>query len=281
MDIIQALDGGFSFTTKTIKFMQDSIKKAIEFLTLFAGSSPVILEGVINTGGVVSSGVIIYQGEPIPFVGGSFNATVIIYENIENAAYNEDIDNDGNKDLKPAYIKRYAKCGVGGVASFPFADLKRIGDLVPATATEVADDNNTGKFFDIKTLLTRTPSETKRGLVRAANTTEIKQGVRDDLYLSVKQAKQLGIVPLYRGTQNIGDIDQTDFLETITFPSVGTSNYMVLYSVQSLGSNWNSDNDITSVVDQSSKTYTSFKIAFREFTNGVQNLRVDYVIYAL
>lgn len=194
MDKIVAQNGGFPATTGTWNFLTKSIADAIKLLSLAVSKAPVVLDGVVKTDNVVSDGAIIYDGEVYPFVGGAYNSTVIIFENVSLVPYNEDVNNDNQKDLKTGYVRRYAKCGVGGVASFAFTDLKRIGDLVPATASEVADDNNTGKFFDMKTLLTRTPSKTKRALVRAATDNEINNGTKDDVYVSAKSLKENDII---------------------------------------------------------------------------------------
>ncbi len=128
MDLMRLQDGGYPFTIESIEFMQNAYKKALENLSLVAGRN-VIIDGVEIDGADVSDGVIIYNGEVLPFVGGVHSATVIIYEAIEQVEYNEDADSDGNLDLKEAHVQRFAKCGVGGVTNFPFTDLKRVRSL--------------------------------------------------------------------------------------------------------------------------------------------------------
>lgn len=128
MDLMRLQDGGYPFTIESIEFMQNAYKKALEKLSLVAGRN-VIIDGVEIDGADVTDGVIIYNGEILPFIGGVHSATVIIYEAIEQVEYNEDADGDGNLDLKEAHVQRFAKCGVGGVANFPFTDLKRVRSL--------------------------------------------------------------------------------------------------------------------------------------------------------
>ncbi len=122
-------DGGYPFEIESLEFMQNAYKKALENISLIAGSGPVIIQGVNVNGTSVSDGVIIYNKEVLPFIGGTLSANVIIYETIEQVEYNEDLDNDGNLDMKEAHVQRFAKCGVGGVLNFPFAQLKRVRNL--------------------------------------------------------------------------------------------------------------------------------------------------------
>lgn len=77
------------------------------------------------------------------------------------------------------------------------------------------------------------------------------------------------------GSQNIGDI-QADTPFTITFPSVKTSDYVVLSSVEGRSTDVNDDNDISYVIYD--KRPTSFKMYFREYHNNVQSLRVRYML---
>jgi microcystin-dependent protein len=128
MDRVELYSGGFPVTTTTFNFLQEAYGKAISALTALGGET-FILEGVQVVGGNVTDGTIVYNGEYLPFVGGSFNNTVGIYEDVEEVAYNQDNDNDGNLDLKRAYVKRYAKCGTDGLESFNFNLLKRFTPL--------------------------------------------------------------------------------------------------------------------------------------------------------
>jgi len=78
------------------------------------------------------------------------------------------------------------------------------------------------------------------------------------------------------GTEFIGDINPSDMSKTITFLTVGTSNYLVTGSLRSIGSVWDSDNDVLWMVR--TKTATSFTLLFREISNSTQSLYFDYVL---
>ena len=81
---------------------------------------------------------------------------------------------------------------------------------------------------------------------------------------------------LRKGTFTVGDVVGSDNLKTISFPSVGTTNYMVSGSLVSKSSNYNTDNDVTWMVRE--KTATSFKLCLREVSGQIQNLDFDYVL---
>ncbi|MEM0941955.1 MAG: hypothetical protein AAGI25_19515 [Bacteroidota bacterium] len=95
-------------------------------------------------------------------------------------------------------------------------------------------------------------------------------------------AAQLGF--LYVGSYFIGDIGELsspntsgdDEFVTVSFPSVETSSYIVLGSLEGESTDKNDDNDITYVVYD--KTPTSFKMYFREYSNNGQNLRFRYML---
>lgn len=130
MDITKYFTGGFPLTNERLEFMQDAQNKAISQLTRLAGTGKLIIEGVEVSGGNVSSGVIIIDGEIIAFEGGAFNARVAVFETEGEVPYNEDIDQDGNLDRKPADIIRVARCAAsGGIESFNFDDLVRVPNL--------------------------------------------------------------------------------------------------------------------------------------------------------
>ncbi|MDC9722351.1 MAG: hypothetical protein PSN34_06210 [Urechidicola sp.] len=126
MDHIILQSGGFPLTTKSIQFLHSAHESAIKALTSFGGTT-YILNGVEDTAGTISAGFIVYQGEVLPFDESAAHATVSIIETIEQIPYNEDLNVDGNLDLKDGYVTRKAICGAGlanSVLEFPFTDLK-------------------------------------------------------------------------------------------------------------------------------------------------------------
>jgi hypothetical protein len=143
---------GFPGTNKTLRFIQDAFREPLGALAQMAGEKTIIT-GVVAEGKGVSNGFITYQGEIIPFQGGTIATTVTIIEEFENADYNIDVNDDTILDSLPAYRTIYAMCGTGGIDIFNFSELtplKTIKELssfkLPANividANYVHTDNN-------------------------------------------------------------------------------------------------------------------------------------------
>jgi uncharacterized protein YukJ len=116
---------GFPGTNKTLRFIQDAFKEPLGALAQMAGEKTIIT-GVVTAGNEVSNGFITYQGEIIPFQGGTIADTVTIIEEFENANYNIDANDDTILDSLPAYRTIYAMCGTGGIDIFNFSELTRL-----------------------------------------------------------------------------------------------------------------------------------------------------------
>lgn len=134
MDIIRLFGGGFPLTIERLQFLQETYGKAISQLTRLAGNGKIIIDGtVLNdsaTPTTVTDGVIIVDGEIIEFRGGAYNDRVAIFETVDDVPYNEDLDSDGNLDLKASDVVRFAQCAAtGGLTPFQFDDLTRVGNL--------------------------------------------------------------------------------------------------------------------------------------------------------
>lgn len=84
---------------------------------------------------------------------------------------------------------------------------------------------------------------------------------------------------LRKGTYTIGDAIGDDSIRTITFASVGTSNYMVNGCLVSKSTDYNDDNDVIWMVRE--KTSTSFKLCLKEVAGEAQNLDFDYILIPL
>ena len=123
MDNLQFHTGGFPLETETLDFLQEQ-SKLVMALSALGGSDTYILSGVKVENATVTDGIIVYEGEVIPFKGGATGTQVSIYETTENVTYQEDADNDGAGDSKVAYARREARIGTGGAVTFPFSDLK-------------------------------------------------------------------------------------------------------------------------------------------------------------
>lgn len=142
---------GFPGTNKTLRFLQDAYQQPLEAITRILGDKVILSGVVVNNDGVnpptVSDGYIAIDGMIIPFVAGDYASTVTVFETVENATYNTDINNDNALDNLPAYKTRAATCGTGGVDIYDFSDFVRldtIKNLTPlkdiVTALQLNDD---------------------------------------------------------------------------------------------------------------------------------------------
>jgi len=119
------LGGGFPGTSKTWRFMRDMINE-VHDLAVALGGETCIVKGCEVNNGVVADGILIVNGEALPFQGGALGANVEIVEAVEQVAYFNDAEGDGIADVNDAYFERYARFGVAGT---PWSDFKRITPL--------------------------------------------------------------------------------------------------------------------------------------------------------
>lgn len=135
---------GFPGTNKTWRFVQDAFREPLGALAQLAGDKTIITGVVVNNADpnnvTVSNGYISYNGEIIPFVGGTFVGTVTIVENVENVMYNTDADNNLQLDSLPAYRTIFAKCGTGGSDIFQFSDLATLKTVKELSDFELPSD---------------------------------------------------------------------------------------------------------------------------------------------
>ncbi len=123
MNRLDLFDGGFPLSTETLDFLQGQSQMAAT-LTALGGSDTYILSGVAIQGSNATDGMIVYQGEVLPFKGGAIQPQVTIIETKEEVTYLADDDGDGLGDSKSAYVRRYAEFGNSGTVSFAFSQLK-------------------------------------------------------------------------------------------------------------------------------------------------------------
>lgn len=113
---------GFPGTNETWRFIQKAWREPLEALALLAGNKA-ILTGVVATGTTASNGYISYNGEILPFVGGTIESNITLIETIVNVTYDVDLNGDSVLDDLPGYKTRYLKFGTDGIDTFPFSDL--------------------------------------------------------------------------------------------------------------------------------------------------------------
>ncbi len=128
MNKIEIQGSGFPATNQTWRFLRDMINQVHNLAAL--GGDNYILSGCTDDGaGNISNGFIVYNGELLPFTGGALGTEVTIVENVEQTTYLEDLNNDGQGDLKDTYFTRTAQFGNTGVLTFNWSDLKSITSL--------------------------------------------------------------------------------------------------------------------------------------------------------
>lgn len=111
--------GGFPLETNTLQFLQNAYSLFNAFSVL-AGDLT-ILQGCTVTGSSVSDGVVIINGEVLPFVGGVVASTVVIVETTESKTFE-----DGSS--KAVYHTRVARFG-RGTATYLWSDFQRVDNL--------------------------------------------------------------------------------------------------------------------------------------------------------
>ncbi|HUH26317.1 MAG TPA: hypothetical protein VLY87_06795 [Flavobacterium sp.] len=259
---------GFPGTTETWRFIQDAWREPLKALALLAGNK-VIVTGMKQIGGACSDGFIAYEGAIFPFEGGAIGTTVTLIKDVQSSTYDVDLDNDGQQDVLPQYETQYFRFGTGGEVTFPFADLKPLKTILELSTYTLPDgvvvDPNY-KAFTQAWIDKLTNVQADWNQTNPANDSFIKN-------------KPAVFKPLRIGSTLLGDFpNATDEKRTINFPTVGTSNYMVLGSFVKVGSAaiWSENNDV--IWSIGAKTSTSFELLGREVAPHQQNLRFEYVL---
>lgn len=255
---------GFPLETDILDSMQTAYS-IFNALGAIAGEKSIILG--CNTIGVnVSDGVIYLNGEVLRFVGGFAQETIIIQENITSLEFE---DGNSNEVIK----ERFATFGTG-TTSYPWADFKRGMPTIEIVAALLLKADKS--VVDALLTLVGTMN-TKLGGIQDGAQVNVKANWAEANALSPAfiQNKPNVVSILRKATFLIGDVLSED-IKTVTFPSVGTNNYMVLGTIVSNSSNYLNDNDVFFTVRE--RTNTSFKLTFREINNSLQNISFDYIL---
>ncbi|SNB43563.1 hypothetical protein LVDJXP189_470006 [Flavobacterium psychrophilum] len=253
---------GFPIETEILDEMQNAWS-LLNYLGALAGNFTII-SGIDINNGNATNGFVYINGEVLNFVGGAVSTDVIINETITSLEFE-----DGNEN--PVVYIRYATFGIGAT-SFPWTNFKR-----PKTTIELTE-----KTQAIQTKLDDIQDGAEVNVQADWNET-------DNTKKSYIKNKPSLFNVLAKGTALLGDIETTDQIKTVVFPTIETSNYMVIGSVVSKQSDgndggifvqgWTRDNDISYVIVN--KTASNFQLAFREYSGVLQKLEFDYLIIAL
>jgi hypothetical protein len=259
--------GGFPLTTNVLNKLQTAF-------TLFNALGNIvgnltIISGCEVAGNNVANGAVFINGEVLEFRGGLAQSKVIIKEDTENLTFQ-------NGNSYPSIKTRYVTFGTG-VGAVNWADFKRGFQTkgIAEALTLKADNSIVFALADAVALI-----------FTKLNTIEVgaEKNVQDDWNQidSTKddfiKNKPATIAYLGKGSIPVSDFS-ADSKVTIPFSDVGTSNYMVVGSLVSTGSNWDNDNDVLWMVR--AKTATSFDLLLRETGGSVQSLQFNYALIPL
>lgn len=243
--------GGFPLETETLDEMQNAYNLLQAFGELFGAQS--IVSGCNLVGSSVSDGVVYWNGELFAFKGGFAQSKVIVVEETLALPFEDGFS-------KNVYKTRYVTFGTG------------IGETLWANFTRPLNVSNiTTRLIAAETKLA-TIAEGANVNVQA-NYTQTDAAAAD--FIKNKPALSQYLM---KGTVSIPDIYK-DLNRLVSFPSVGTSNYMVVGSLVSLSSNFDEDNDVIWMIK--SKTATSFSLLLREVSSNFQNLQFNYALIPL
>lgn len=243
--------GGFPLETETLDEMQNAYLLLQAFGDLFGQKS--IVQGCSVVGNTITDGVVYWDGELYQFKGGLAQTKVIVVENVVAVPFQDGFS-------KNVYKNRYVTFGTG------------IGESLWANFTRPLDVSSiTARLIVAETKLA-TIAENAEVNVQV-DYTQTNNAAKD----FIKNKPPLNNY-LMKGTVTVGDIGY-DKIQTVSFPTVGTNNYMVVGSLVSQGANWNADNDVFWMIKN--KTNTSFSLLLREVTKDVQNLQFNYALIPL
>lgn len=260
--------GGFPMTTNILSKIQTAF-------TLFNALGNIvgdlgIISGCEVAGANVSDGVVYINGEVLEFRGGVVQTKVILKEDAENLTFQ-------NGNSYPSIKTRYASFGTG-VGAMNWVDFKRgyqTKNMLEALALK-ADDSIVMAIADTVALMLTKLNTIEEGAEKNVQPNYTQTDDTKDDFIKNKPGT---ISYLAKGTFDVGDVRATDDIKTVTFPTVGTNNYMVVGSMVSVGTDNSRDNDVMWMIRE--KTNTSFKLTFREVAAIVQNLSFEYMLIPL
>lgn len=260
--------GGFPLSTNILAKLQTAFS-IFNALGNIVGDLTII-SGCEVAGTNIGDGVVFINGEVLEFRGGLAQAKVIIKEDVESLLFE-------NNNSYPVVKTRYATFGTG-VAAINWVDFKRgfaTKDIAEAFALK-GDKTILDNLSDFVALMYAKLLTIDMYAEKNVQPDWIQGDDTKDDFIKNKPAT---ISYLHKGTFVIGDNASTDSLKTVTFPTVGTNNYMVIGCMVSVGSNFDQDNDVFWMVRE--KTNTSFKLTLREVAGQVQNLNFEYMLIPL
>lgn len=253
---------GYPLTADRLQELQTTFQ-AFNSLSNLAGDLTIV-SGCEVVGTDVKDGFIIINGELLEFrksaVSGA-SRVIIIEEKISKPFK--------NGTAKEVYIIRYATFGTADI-SWLWTDFKR-----PIQTKELE-----AMFQVINTSLTTI--KTKLDTIEEGAKVQLQAdwNQNDTTKKDYIKGKPPILNPfLHKGEHPIGDIFD-EHLVTITFPDVGTSNYVVLGGILSKKADWHQDSNVWHQTRE--HTSNSFKLMVTELAGGrFQDISFQYVLVKL
>ncbi|MDA6067985.1 hypothetical protein NJT12_00010 [Flavobacterium sp. AC] len=258
--------GGWPLNSERLQELQTSFSIFNAFGNI-AGNFTIV-EGCETEGTTVKDGKIYINNELLDFRSAvvSVDSTVIIVEESVNRPFE-------NGSIKAVHTIRYATFGTSEV-SFPWSDFvkpletKSLKGLLEGIFT---------RLVAAETKLETIEQGAQKNVQADWNVTEILS----DAYIKNKISFTSPF--LRKSVFNVGNVGSAgnvnDTKMTVSFPTVNTSNYMVLGALRGRSSNWNDDNDV--FWTYGNEQATSFEIYLREIVANEQNLKFYYVLIPL
>jgi hypothetical protein len=245
---------GFPFSASTIEYLQGQIL-LLQQLSLVNGTN-YIISGCVVTGGNTSNGKVVVNGEVLDFVGGATLPTVVITETSTNRQF-EDLQ------IRSYYKNRVATFGTAGT-TYTWADFERNSPT-----------NGLLKRMRIAENLLTTLGDDLNAL-------EAAFGSHTHTWASISNKPNAFIV--YAASVYLGEVGAPGGIEdtifTIPIETQPNTNYIVAGSLLGTHStNLSLDNDVSWVVGD--KQLSSFKLACREYSPVIQDLKFEFAIIKL
>lgn len=254
--------GGYRFKQFTLRKMQEAYFQILKVFVSFCNipdTGNYIIAGCTISGANITAGYVYIDGDLCRFEQTAGDVTTKIKKSVvtENLAFK-------NGTNQPVF--RYTSAVVHATEGAALSDFIRVSPVFDANYVHT-DNNFTAALLD---KLNGIEDGAEKNVQADFHTT-------NPLLDSYIKNKPDFLTPLKKGFSVLGEIPG-QVTVTISFPDVGTSNYMVLWSLVSLGGPDN-DNDITAVV--ANKTSNSFDFFVEEFTTNTQSLKLEYILFPL
>lgn len=244
----------FPFNAATLEYVQGQIL-LLQQLSV-ANGALYILSGCEDVGGNVSAGYVVINGEVLPFEAGTLGTDVVIVENVRSKTFKDSV-------IRNFYKDRSARFGSVGT-TYAWADFERCSPTDGILKRmRVAEDLLTTHTAQIAALDAAMSTHTHSW----ANITG-----KPNSYIVYSASIYLGEVGAAGGI--------ADSIFTIPIPTQDNTNYIIAGSLLGThNTDLNIDNDVSWVVGD--KQLSSFKIAIREYSPVIQDLKFEFAIIKL